>query len=88
MSNQVDCGIAKNLQQMGLKPAFDEGQKEGKFKISNCLTTHNSQQRGAIDNVSQIEESQQLSQLCDTSTFGQHSNFVDRSDVQQYASLN
>ena len=43
---------------MGLKPAFDEGQKEGKFKISDCITTHNSQQRATIDNVTQIEEPQ------------------------------
>ena len=42
---------------MGLKPAFDEGQKEGKFKI-NCLATHNSQERASINNVTQVEESQ------------------------------
>ena len=57
MQNQADYGIAKNLQQMGLKPAFDERQKEGKFKI-NCLATHNSQERASINNVTQVEESQ------------------------------
>ena len=42
---------------MGLKPAFDEGQKEGKFKISDIIKAKN-QQEAYLNNVSHIDEPQ------------------------------
>ena len=40
---------------MGLKPAFDEGQKEGKFKISDIINAKN-QQEAYLNNSAHYDD--------------------------------